>query len=143
MKNLKMFSKNRNMNIIIIRVWNVRENFIITKDRKHSLKFNEINETFEINKIEIIKIFNKFNKKFIVIRNLKIKFKKKIKNEFSNFQNMNFSKNINYDETIDFFKILSKSKKMNFKYIDSFIFYNNKDLNFSIIFNTIFERINA
>ena len=121
-KILKCLRKNRNMNIVIIRAWNVRENFIITKNRKHSLKLNEINETFEINKIEIIKTFNKFNKKFIVIRNLESKFKEKIKNEFSNFQNMNLSKNINYDETIDFLKTRSRNKKMSSKYIDSFIF---------------------
>ena len=82
------------------------------------MKFNKINKIFEINKIEIIEIFIKFNKKLVVICNLKIKFKNKIKNKFSNFQNVKFFENINYDKIMDFFKIYLKNKPFNYKPID-------------------------
>ena len=83
-KILKFFRKNKNKNINIIRVWNNREKYIKTKNLKHFLKFDEINEQFEINRIKIRKFRIKINKQFIVYINRKVKRKKKIKKIFSN-----------------------------------------------------------
>ena len=104
------------------------------KNLKHSLKFVEINKTLNVNKVEleinktqIAKVNKLVDKKFIAIRNLKIKFKEKIKKEFSNHQNDDVFSKINYNEKINFFKIRSKSKKLISQYTDFSIFYEHKN----------------
>ena len=131
---LKCLRQNRNKNINIIRVWNNREKYIKTRNLKHSLKLAEINETLNVNKVELeinkaetAKVNKLVNKRFIVIRNLKVKLKEKIKKESSNYQDVDVFSEINYDEKINLFKIHSKSKKLTSKYTDSSIFYEHKN----------------
>ena len=132
------------MNIIIIRVWNQRENVIKIKNKKHVQKLNEINETFDVNKTKIHKFRIKINKRFVVNRNRKVKFKKKIKKNFSNDQIIDVFFEINYDKKIDFFQDSFKEQKVDFEIYKFFLsFTNTKIQTFWIIFDTIFEKINT
>ena len=99
-KILKFFRKNKNKNINIIRVWNNREKYIKTRNLKHFLEFDEINEQFEINRAEIRKFRKKIDKQFVAHNNRKVKRKEKTKKKFSNDQNVDAFSEINYDEKI-------------------------------------------
>ena len=99
------------------------------------MKLDEINETLEVNKVEFeisraetAKVVKKVNKRFVIIRDLKIKLENNLKNEFFSSQNIELFDEINYDKTIDLLKTRSRNKKMSLKYTDSSIFYEYKNL---------------
>ena len=81
----------------------------------------------EISKAQTAKVNKLIDKRFIAIRNLKVKLKEKIKKESSNHQDVDVFSKINYDEKTNLLKIRSKSKKLISKYTDSSIFYEHKN----------------
>ena len=142
-KILKFFRKNKNKNINIIRVWNNREKYIKTKNLKHFLKFDEINEQFEINRIKIRKFRKKIDKRFVVHNNRKIKRKKKSKKNFRMIKISTFFQKSIMMKKLIFSRFVRKAKNW-FLNISIFLsFMNTKIQMFSITFDIISEKINT